>query len=170
MVKNNKNNNLNDNKITNLDFLTVNRNPISDNELSNKKYVENELDKNTIVRFNQTLQNYLKISVRNDIYSLTKYDKIPITDTSIIKAPNTGGYLLPYWKIICNDVNNNGKITNFIKSTKTNSPTGSSGATSLPPIGSAFMYIETSSGNNGENVFVSFERTDIIQITNITFY
>ena len=32
------------------------------------------------------------------------------------------------------------------------------------------MYIETSSNNNGENVFVSFERTDIIQIANIAFY
>ena len=32
------------------------------------------------------------------------------------------------------------------------------------------MYIETSSNNNGDNVFCSFERTDIIQISNITFY
>ena len=32
------------------------------------------------------------------------------------------------------------------------------------------MYIETSSNNIGNNVFASFERTDIIQITNITFY
>ena len=32
------------------------------------------------------------------------------------------------------------------------------------------MYIETSSNNHGNNVFVSFERTDIIQVSNITFY
>ena len=33
------------------------------------------------------------------------------------------------------------------------------------------MYIETSSNNQGrERVFVSFERTDIFQISNITFY
>ena len=88
-----------------------------------------------------------------------------------MKAGNTGGYLLPYWKIICNDKNNNGKIQNFIKSTETNSPTGSSGVTSLPPIGNAFMYIETSSNRSGSDiVFCSFERTDIIQITNISFY
>ena len=31
------------------------------------------------------------------------------------------------------------------------------------------MYIETSSNNKGNNAFVSIERTDIIQITNITF-
>ena len=47
---------------------------------------------------------------------------------------------------------------------------GNSGATGLPLIGSAFMYIETSSNNHGSNVFVSWERTDIIQIINITFY
>ena len=87
-----------------------------------------------------------------------------------MKAGNTGGYLLPYGKIVCNDKKNNGEIQNFIKSTKTNSPTSHSGATSLPPIGFAFMYIETSSNNHGNNVFVSFERTDIIQITSIAFY
>ena len=33
------------------------------------------------------------------------------------------------------------------------------------------MYVETSSGNHGhEMVLVRLERTDIIQITNITFY
>ena len=87
-----------------------------------------------------------------------------------MKAGNTGGYLLPYWKFLCNGKNNIGKIQNFIKSTKTNSPTGDSGATSLPPIGSAFIHIETSSSNHGNNVFSSFERTDINQITNVTFY
>ena len=61
-------------------------------------------------------------------------------------------------------------ISDFIKSTKTNSLSSYSGATILPPIGSAFMYIETSSNNHGPNVFVSWERTDIIQISNITFY
>ena len=87
-----------------------------------------------------------------------------------MKAGNTGGYLLPYWKIICNDKNDSGKIQNFIKSTRTHSPTGDSGPSVLPPLGSAFMYIETSGNNNGDNVFCSFERTDLIQITNITFY
>ena len=71
---------------------------------------------------------------------------------------------------MCNGKNNNGTIESFVKSTKTNSPTGDSAATRLPPIGNSFMYIETSSNNHGNNVFVSFERTDIIQITNITFY
>ena len=70
-----------------------------------------------------------------------------------MKSGNIGAYLLPYWKIICNDKNNNGKITNFIKSTKTNSPTGDSAATSPPPIGNAFMYMETSPANHGIIVF-----------------
>ena len=170
LVKNNQDNNLNDNKLTNIDSITINRNPTSDNELVNKKYLDDELDKNTIVRFNQTLQNYLKVSVGSDIYNLTKYNKIQLTDTTVIKAGNSGGYLLQNWIIKCNDKNGNGKIANFIKSTKTHSPSSNSGPEGLPPIGNAFMYIESSGANNGDNVFVSFERIDIIQITNITFY
>ena len=42
---------------------------------------------------------------------------------------------------------------------------------SLPPIGNAFMFTETSSGNSGsDKIFVRWERTDILQITNIIFY
>ena len=162
MVKNNEDSNLNDNKLTNLDSITINRNPTSDNEVSNKKYIDNQLDKCTIVRFNQTLQNYLQVSVGNDTYNFTIYEKVKITDTIVIKFPNTGGYILQNWVIKCNDINNNGKIQNFIKSTKTNSPTPQSGVESLHPKGNSFMYIETSSGNHCNNVFVSFERTDII--------
>ena len=170
LVKNNQDNDFNDNKLTNINTITINNNPTDNNHVSNEKYVDDELDKNTIVRFSQTLQNYLQVSVGDDIYNLTKNDKIQITDTTIIKYPNTGGYLLQNWVIKCNDKHNNGKISNFIKSTKTNSPTGDSGANSLPPIGDAFMYIGTSGSNYGNNVFCSFERTDIIQTRNITFY
>ena len=127
-------------------------------------------ESSTLVRFNQTLQNYLKVSVGNDTYNLTKYNKISITDITEIKFPNSGNALLQKWKIYCNNKNNQSRISDFIKSTKTNSPTGFSRATSLSPIGDAFMYVETSSNNHGSNVFVSWERTDIIQISNITFY
>ena len=170
LVKNNQDNDLKDNKLKNLDSISVNRKPSSDNELASKKYIDDELDKNTVLRFNQTLQNYLKVSVGNDTYNLTKYDKIQITDTTEMRYPNIGSDLFQKWNIKCNNKNNISKVGDFIKSTKINSPTGHSGATSLPPIGTAFMYIETSSNNHGNNVFVSWERTDIIQISNITFY
>ena len=171
LVKKNQNNDFNDKKLTNSDSITINRDPTSDNEVANKKYIDDELDKNTIVRFNQTLQNYLKVSVGNDTNTLTNYDEIQITDITEIKYPNLGGYLLQNWVITANDKNNNDKIQNFILSTERNSPTGDSRATSLPPNGNSFMYIETSSGNHGhDRLFVSWERTDIIQITNITFY
>ena len=170
LVKNNQDNDLNDKKLTNLDSVTVNRNPTSDNEVSNKKYIDDELDKNTILRFNQTLSNYLKVSVGNDIYNLTKYDKIQIIDITESKYPNIGSDLLQKGNIKCNNKSNFSKIGDFKKSSITNSPTGYSGATNLPPIGNSFMYIETSSNKNGFNVFVTWERTDIIQISNITFY
>ena len=90
MVRSNQDNDLNDNKLTNLDSITLNRNPTFDNEIANKKYIDDELNEITILRFNQTLQNYLKVSVGNDTYNLTKYNKIQIIDTTIIKYPNTG--------------------------------------------------------------------------------
>ena len=170
-VLNDQVNEYDNNKLTNLDSVTVNRNPNLDNELSNKKYVDNSIGEGTLLRFNQTLENYLKVSVGNDTYNLTKYNKIQITDTTEIKYPNIGSDLLQKWNIKCNNKNNVSKVGDFIKSTRTNSPTGYSGATSLPPIGNSFMYIETGSNNHGhERVFVSWERTDIIQISNITFY
>ena len=133
--------------------------------------MDNSIGEGTLLRFDQTLENYLKVSVGNDTYNLTKYNKIQIIDTTEIKYPNIGSDLLQKWNIKCNNKNNVSKVGDFIKSTKTNSPTGHSGATSLPPIGNSFMYIETSSNNHGhERVFVSWERTDIIQISNITFY
>ena len=100
--------------LTNLDSVVVKKNPILDNEPSNKKYVNDSIGEGTLVRFNQTLQNYLKVSVGNDTNNLTKYDKVQITDTTIIEYPSSGGYLLQNWVIKCNDKNNNGKIQNFI--------------------------------------------------------
>ena len=102
LVKNNEDNNFNDNKLTNLDSITVNRQPTTNNELSNKKSVDDSMGEGTIVRFNQTLENNLKVSVGKDIYNLTKHDKLQITDMKIIKYPNTG-YPLQQWKIECND-------------------------------------------------------------------
>ena len=98
-----------------MDIVSVNRNPNSHKELVDKKYLDDELDKNTVLRFNQTLQNYLKVSVRSDTNNLTKYDKIQFTDTTFIKNPNRGGYLIQHWVMKCNGKTNNGKIQNFMK-------------------------------------------------------
>ena len=186
LVRNNKDNDFNNYKLTNSNSITLNKQAENDNEVITKAYIgqfhqENERSRrdlgidfynesSTILRFNQTLQNYLKVSVGNDTYNLTKYDKIQITDTTEIKYPNIGSDLLQKWYIKCNNKNDVSKVGDFIKSTKTSPPTPNSGAFTLPPIGTSYMYIETSSNNHGDNVFVSFERTDIIQITNISFY
>ena len=170
LVKNNQDNDFNDNKLTNINSITINNNPTDSNHVSNKKYVDDSLDINTIVRFNQTIQNYLKVSVGNDIYHLTKYNKYYLTDITSMISPNNGGFLLQRWIIECKDKNNNGKVSNFIKSTRSSSPTNDSGSDVLPPIGRALMYIETSGANNGNYTYVKLIRTDIIQISNISFY
>ena len=59
-------------KLTHSDIITVHRNPIPDYETSNQKYVDDTIGEGTIVRFNQTLEKYLKNSFGNDIYNLTK--------------------------------------------------------------------------------------------------
>ena len=114
-----------------------------------KKYVDDSLGGDNVLGFDQTIENDLKFYVGNDVYNLSKYDKKQVTDTSIIIYPNNGGYLLQNWVIKCNDKNNNRKIQNSIKSTKTNSPTSYSGATSLPLIGNSFMNIEIKSNIHG---------------------
>ena len=87
------------------------------------------------------------------------------------KFPNIGSDFLQKWNYNCNNKSNVSKVGDFIKSTKANSLTSYSGASNLPPIGNSFMFIETSSNNHGhERVFVSFDWTDFIQISNITFY
>ena len=187
LVRNNQDNDFGDYNLTNINSITLNKEAENDNEVITKAYVDQfhqETERtrrdlgidfynesSTILRFNQTLKNYLKISVGNDTYNLTKYDKIQITDTTEIKYPNIGSNLFQMWYIKCNNKNDVSKVGDFIKSTKTNPPTPDTGANSLPPIGNSFMYIETSSNNYGhERVFVSWEGTDIIQITNIAFH
>ena len=94
----------------NTDSITVNRESTLDSELTNKKSVDDELNKNTILRFNQTLQNYLKVSVGNDTYNLTKYDRIQVIDITEIKSPNIGSVLLQRWNNKRNNKNNNSKV------------------------------------------------------------
>ena len=60
------------NKLTNLDSITVNGKPSSNNDLANKKYVDDSIGGGNISRFNPTLQTHLKVSVGNDIYKLIK--------------------------------------------------------------------------------------------------
>ena len=90
------------NKINKLDCITVNRDPNLDNELSNKKHVDGSIVEGTLLRFNQTLENYIKVSVGNYNYNLTKYNKIQNTDTTETKFPSIGGDLLQKWNIKCN--------------------------------------------------------------------
>ena len=63
----------------------VKRTPGSDIELPNKKHVDDSIAKGAFLRFIQTLQNYLRVSVGNDTYNLTKYDRRQVTDTTSIK-------------------------------------------------------------------------------------
>ena len=72
-LKNNQDNHFNENKLTNLDRITINRGPCSYNELANKQYVDDSIEDRNVLRFNQSVENNLKISVGNGTYILTKH-------------------------------------------------------------------------------------------------
>ena len=87
-----------------------------------------------------------------------------------MRSPNSGQSPLQKWNLKCANKNYIAKIKTFLKSTTSTSPTSENGASSIPPIGWSFMYIESSGNNHGANhVMVSWERTDIIHISNIEF-
>ena len=77
-VFNDQDNEFDIDKLANLDSIKVFGTPNSVHEFSNKIYVDDSIGECTIVRFKQTLQKYLEVSVRNDVYNLSKYDKIQI--------------------------------------------------------------------------------------------
>ena len=151
LVKNNQDNDFNDNKLKNLDSVAVNRNPVNDNELTSEIYVDNQLNDKTTVRFNQSLQNSLKVSIGYDTSNLTENDRINITVIIEMRNPNKGKSLLQNRTLKCINKNKNAKINTFLKSTTNTSPTAESRASSVPPIGWAFMYVESSSNNHGPN-------------------
>ena len=123
-----------------------------------------------LVKISILLQNFLKASVEYTVYYLTKYGRKQLLDTTLSKYLDQGGYLLQQWITKCNSKNDSGKMQNFIRSTRSNTTTSGSGATAFPHKGDSFTYIETSSANSGcENVFVCFERTDILEF-NWWFY
>ena len=123
--------------------MTDDRKQLLYEEVSNELYTVDELYKNTILRFNQTLEYYLEVPFANNICCPAKHDRIQFTDTTNIKTSSRGRRLLLVSKTPCNDRYNSGQITNFTRATKSSSLTPKSGATSLPLIGASFTYIET---------------------------
>ena len=97
------------------------------------------MDKNYFSWVNQTLGNHLKLSVGNDVQNLTIYDKIQITDTTLIRHSNQGRLLLKQWIIKCNDENFIRERQKLIKSSKAGTRTPNTGSTNLHPMGGKFL-------------------------------
>ena len=69
-VFNEQDNEFDNSKLFVLYSITSNRNWTTDNEVSYKKYVDDESNKINVLRFSQSLQNYRKVPVRNFEYNL----------------------------------------------------------------------------------------------------
>ena len=175
IVKNNQNNGFDNNDITNVKNIEISNSPTNDNHVITKKYLKDELDTSRIVRLNDdSSDRYLQVHIQKITYNLQMHNETQKIGITKLLFPNTGyDLVLQNWKINCNNRNGEGRPLDFIKSTKPNTPTGQSGAESLPPIGNCFDYLENR-GNIGDSasddVFVLFERTDFIHISRITFY
>ena len=150
-------NDIKNNKWTNLSSVTVKGNPLMNERVSNKK-------KRWWIRFWKTFEKCLDISVGNTVNNHENYNKQHFIDTTTFKYPNTRRYLLQQGNIQSNNITNSRKIQICLKSTKTVSPTRNSGAIFF----CSFMYIGTSQIISGfANAFLS-ERTDIIQIIKVS--
>ena len=57
-----------------------------------------------------------------------------------------------------------------MKTSKGSTPTSDTGVKSVPPIGGSLKFVETNANDFRANVYRSFERTDVFQIGNISFY
>ena len=75
--------------------------------------------------------------------------------------------MLQQWITKYNDKNNSSNLQTIEESPKATTSTTNTGATSLPPIGDSFMFVEKSGTNIGQKFSGSFERTDFIQISNV---
>ena len=96
----------------------------------------------------KTVENYLKVSVENTVYILGKFGRIQITEVTVIKFPNWSSEFSQNWKIVWLETIL-AKLQISYHHRKV-FPTGQSEATSLPPIGTAFIFIETSGGLFGQ--------------------
>ena len=70
IVVNDEDNEFNIFKLTKTDIITVKRISTTNFELSSHKHIDDELDKTTMLKFNQTAQNYPKVSSGNNSYNL----------------------------------------------------------------------------------------------------
>ena len=61
--------------------------------------LDDESNKNTVLRFNQTLQNYLKVSFGKDTYNPTSCGEIQIIDVTEVRYSIKGDSVLPKWRI-----------------------------------------------------------------------
>ena len=87
------------NKLTKLDSITVNRNPTSDNELANKKVINDNIGNWTLVTFNRKMAKYIKVSFGESVYNFTKFNRKKTTDITVFKLGNDGGHLKQAWSL-----------------------------------------------------------------------
>ena len=73
-------------RLTKLDSFLVNENFLLDEEFSNEIYVDEDLEKNHILRFIEPPQNYLKVSVGNTVFIFPKHERKKLLIQQLISS------------------------------------------------------------------------------------
>ena len=100
-----------------------------------------------VLIFIATLEWYLKVNIGGAFYNLRNYKREQFTDTTVNKAPNSGGCPLQQRNIKCNDKNDSGNVQINSDQQKQIQQLENEERQPFSSIGTAFFYIETSGGN-----------------------
>ena len=74
-----------------------------------KVYIDNDLNEKTNLRFSQTLQKSLEVSVGKQVYNRTIYSKQHLIEIIFVRKPNIGTDLLQKWNTNFSVIKNNDK-------------------------------------------------------------
>ena len=78
---NDQDNNFKDNKLAKKDSISIINEPCLFNENAHKIIVYAFIENGSMLRLNQTSENYLKVSVKGNVFNLEKYYTNTIVDT-----------------------------------------------------------------------------------------
>ena len=122
----------------------------------------------SILRYKQTLGNYLKVSFGYDTYNLSKTVKYKFQIHQYVSLQIQLDTCYKIQKIECNDINNSGKTQKFINSTKAVQLVIHEQRDGLQSV--VVFFCRNVSNFFADSVLVSFERTYNNQTSTISFY
>ena len=158
MLRNNKQNSLNNNELINVKSIQINNDPLNPLEVATKQYVDSKSgglkqDPNITLLSSSELIPILVNTMIGEfsiLFATKEYvDKRVFYELQIMTkfTNNNGADLWTDWDLeVSSGINS---LTEFFKSSNSRTSSSGTGPDFLPPIGEYYAYIETSSPNYG---------------------